>query len=298
MIADWDRLRVFHTVANAGSFTKAGLELGLSQSAISRQISDLEARLKVNLFHRHARGLVLTEQGEALQRAVRDVFLKLKSVEAQITESRQHPSGELRVTTTMALGALWLTPLLGEFHAIYPDIHLTLLMDDRELDLTMREADVALRMLPTRTDSNLIRRHLMYIELKLYAHRGYLERKGRPKNLDDLANHDLLAFPDDGPLPHEHVNWLLEADMPPGQQRSAVLRANSYQALQTAVLNQMGIASLPNYLAKQHRELEVVLPEIDIPRAEVFFVYTEELRSSIKVSAFRDFLLKKASQRS
>jgi DNA-binding transcriptional LysR family regulator len=297
MIADWDRLRIFHIVANAGSFTKAGQELGLSQSAISRQISDLETRLKVGLFQRHARGLVLTEQGETLQRAVRDVFLKLKSVEAQITESKAHPSGELRVTTTMALGALWLTPVLAEFRQSYPDISLTLLLDDRELDLNMREADVALRMLPTRTDSNLIRRHLMYIELKLYAHRAYLERRGRPKTLDDLAHHDLLAFPDDGPQPHESVNWLIEADMPPGQQRHAVLRANSYQALFTAVQNEMGIASLPNYLAKGHRELEIVLPEVDIPRAEVFFVYTEELRNSIKVTAFRDFLLRKAAQR-
>ncbi len=297
MIADWDRLRIFHVVANAGSFTKAGQELGLSQSAISRQISDLEGRLKISLFHRHARGLVLTEQGETLQRAVRDVFLKLKSVEAQMTESRAHPSGELRVTTTMALGALWLMPLLGEFRQLYPDITLTLLLADRELDLTMREADVALRMLPGRPDSNLIRRHLMYIELKLYAHKAYLERKGRPKNLDDLVYHDLLAFPEDGPLPHENVNWLVEADMPAGQRRPAVLRVNSYQALLTATLGQMGIASLPNYLAKPHRELEVVLPEIDIPRAEVFFVYTEELRNSVKVAAFRDFVLKKAAQR-
>jgi DNA-binding transcriptional LysR family regulator len=297
MIADWDRLRVFHVVASAGSFTKAGQELGLSQSAISRQISDLEERMKVTLFHRHARGLVPTEQGEVLQRAVRDVFLKLKSVEAQITESSEHPSGELRVTTTMALGAMWLTPLLAEFRQQYPDITLTLLLDDRELDLTMREADVALRMLPTRTDSSLIRRHLMYIELKLYAHKAYLERRGRPKNLDDLIHHDLLAFPEDGPLPHENVNWLVNADMPAGQHRQAVMRANSYQALLTGALGQMGIASLPNYLAKPYRELEVVLPEVDIPRAEVFFVYTEELRSSVKVGAFRDFVLKKAAQR-
>lgn len=296
MSLDWDKLRIFHAVAQAGSFTKAGQDLGLSQSAISRQISDLEAKLKISLFHRHARGLVLTEQGEVLQRAARDMFLKLKSVESQITESRENPSGELRVTTTFTLGSTWLVPLLPEFHQMYPDVHLDVILDDRALDLSMREADVALRMLPTPTDSNLIRRHLMYIELKLYAHRAYLERRGRPKSLDDLANHDLLAFPQEAPFPFEEVNWLLEAGTPPGQQRPAVLKVNSYMALLAATQKEMGIASMPNYLAQPHRELEIVLPEIDIPRVEVFFVYTEELRNSVKISAFRDFLLRKSSR--
>lgn len=296
MLQDWDKLRIFHAVAQAGSFTKAGHDMGLSQSAISRQISDLEARLKISLFHRHARGLVLTEQGEVLHRTVRDVFLKLKSAESQLTESRQTPSGELRVTTTMTLGALWLVPFIHEFHQEYPEISLNLILDDRELDLSMREADVALRMVPTRADSTLIRRHLMYIELKLYAHRAYLERHGRPKTLEDLANHKLMGFPDDAPKPIENVNWLLEAGMPAGQQRHAVLKVNSYYSLLMAAQNGMGIASLPNYLAQPHRELEVVMPEVDIPRVEVFFVYTEELRNSVKVSAFRDFLLKKAAK--
>lgn len=296
MSLDWDKLRIFHAVAQAGSFTKAGQDLGLSQSAISRQISDLEAKLKIPLFHRHARGLVLTDQGEVLQRAARDVFLKLKSVESQITESRQTPSGELRVTTTFTLGSTWLVPLLPEFRQLYPEVHINLILDDRELDLSMREADVALRMLPTPTDSNLIRRHLMYIELKLYAHRAYLERRGRPKSVEDLANHDLMGFPDDAPWPFEQVNWLVDANMPIGQHRNTVLKVNSYMALLAATQREMGIASLPNYLAQGHRELEVVLPEIDIPRVEVFFVYTEELRNSIKIAAFRDFLLRKSAK--
>lgn len=296
MALDWDKLRIFHTVALAGSFTKAGQDLGLSQSAISRQISDLEAKLKIPLFHRHARGLVLTEQGEVLQRAARDVFLKLKSVESQITESRENPSGELRVTTTFTLGSTWLVPLLPEFHRMYPDVHISVILEDRELDLSMREADVALRMLPTATDSNLIRRHLMYMELKLYAHRAYLERRGRPKTLDDLVSHDLLAFPEDTPWPFEQANWLLDANMPSGQHRNAILKVNSYMALLGATQQEMGIASLPNYLAMPHRELEVVLPEVDIPRVEVFFVYTEELRNSIKIAAFRDYLLRKSAK--
>lgn len=297
MIADWDRLRVFHAVADAGSFTRAGQVIGLSQSAISRQISDLEASLKVILFHRHARGLVLTEQGEVLQRTVREMMLKLKSAESQITDSHEHPTGELRVTTTFALGAMWLMPLLPEFHHSYPDISVSLLLDDRELDLSMREADVALRMIAPKTGSNLLRRHLMYIKLRPYAHRAYLERRGRPKTLDDLGAHDLLGFPPEAAAPTDNVNWLLEAGMPPGHLRDSVLRVNSYQALLNATLAEMGIASLPDYVAQPHRELEIVLPEVDIPRIEVFFAYTEELRTSAKVAVFRDFLLRKAANK-
>lgn len=297
MIADWDRLRVFHAVAEAGSFTRAGQIVGLSQSAISRQIGDLEASLKISLFHRHARGLVLTEQGEVLQRTVREVMLKLKSAEAQITDNRDHPTGELRVTTTFALGALWLTPLLAEFRQTYPDISISLLLDDRELDLSMREADVAIRMIPAKTDSNLLRRHLMYIQLRFYAHRAYLEQRGRPDSLDDLANHALLGFPIEAAAPTENVNWLLQVGLSPGQSRHAALKVNSYQALLTATLNGMGIASLPDYIANPHRELEVVLPEIDIPRVEVFFAYTEDLRSSVKVGVFRDYLLRKSARK-
>ena len=90
---DWDKLRVFHAVAEAGSFTHAGDTLNLSQSAVSRQISALEEALQVPLFHRHARGLILTEQGEALNRTVREVFAKLAMTEALLTESREKPAG-------------------------------------------------------------------------------------------------------------------------------------------------------------------------------------------------------------
>ena len=100
---DWDKLRVFHAVAEAGSFTHAGDTLNLSQSAVSRQISALEEALQVPLFHRHARGLILTEQGEALNRTVREVFAKLAITEALLTESKEKPAGRLKVTTTVAL---------------------------------------------------------------------------------------------------------------------------------------------------------------------------------------------------
>ena len=125
---DWDKLRVFHAVAEAGSFTHAGESLNLSQSAVSRQISALEESLSVPLFHRHARGLILTEQGELLFRTAREVFAKLSMAEGLISELKDRPKGPLKITSTVAFGSTWLTPRIREFLDLYPEIQVTLVV--------------------------------------------------------------------------------------------------------------------------------------------------------------------------
>ncbi len=149
-------------------FTHAGHELSLSQSAVSRQISALEAELSVTLFHRHARGLILTEQGEMLYRTAHDVFTKLATARTRLTDSRDKPTGDLRVSTTVGLGTIWLTPRLQEFIELYPQIRVELLLTDEELDLGMREADVAIRLRrPIQPD--LIQRKLFTVHNHAYA---------------------------------------------------------------------------------------------------------------------------------
>src|SRR4026209_666015 len=136
---DWYKLKVFHAPAEAASFTHAGEQLGLSQSAVSRQVSALEQELAVSLFHRHARGLILTDQGDLLFPTAHDVFMKLEAARAKLTDSKERPNGDLKVTTTAGIGVNWLTPRLGEFLDLYPDIRMTLIVTDEELDLSMRE---------------------------------------------------------------------------------------------------------------------------------------------------------------
>src|SRR5436305_7584312 len=156
---DCDKLKVFHAAAEAGSFPHAGEQLGLSQSAVSRQVSAHEQELSAPLFHRHARGLILTEQGELLYRTAHEVFMKLEAARTKLTDSRDKPHGELKVQTTVGLGVHWLTPRLGEFIELYPDIRITLITTEQELDLAMREADVAIRLrLPTHPDLSQRRR--------------------------------------------------------------------------------------------------------------------------------------------
>jgi DNA-binding transcriptional LysR family regulator len=292
---DWDKLRVFHAVAEAGSFTHAGESLNLSQSAVSRQISALEESLNVPLFHRHARGLILTEQGELLNRTARDVFAKLSMTEAILSESRQHPKGPLKITTTVAFGTTWLTPRAREFLQKYPEIQLSLLLDDTELDLGMREADIAIRMTQPR-QPDLIQRHLMTIRFHVYGHVSYLKRKGVPKTVQDLGDHDLIAYPTDMRAPISNINWLLEAGDPPQGTRTPIMRVNNVYAIFKAVESGLGMAALPDYMVEGSRDIVRVLPELNGPTVETYFVYAEELRHSKRIAVFRDFLVRKVAE--
>jgi len=291
---DWDKLRVFHAVAEAGSFTHAGDTLNLSQSAVSRQISALEEALQVPLFHRHARGLILTEQGESLNRTVREVFAKLAMTEALLTESKEKPAGRLKVTTTVGFGASWLAPRLQGFLEAYPDVSMTLLLDDTDLDLAMREADVAIRMHPPK-QPDLVQRHLMNLHYQVVASPDYLKAHGVPQRAEDLDGHKLVLFGDYKP-PVPDINWLAEAGRRPGSPRRAVLEVNSLAAMREAVLSGMGVAALMDYMVAETDGLVKLLPELKSPKVDVYFVYPEELRNSKRVAVFRDFLLARLAE--
>jgi len=292
---DWDKLRVFHAVAEAGSFTHAGDTLNLSQSAVSRQISALEEALQVPLFHRHARGLILTEQGESLNRTVREVFAKLAMTEALLTESKEKPAGRLKVTTTVGFGASWLAPRLQAFLEAYPDVSMTLLLDDTDLDLAMREADVAIRMHPPK-QPDLVQRHLMAIDWHVMASPDYLKKHGTPQRAEDLDQHKIILFGNYRP-PVPDVDWLAEVGRRPGSPRKPLLEVNSLQAMTEAARSGLGIAALPDYLANEADGLVRIMPDLKAPRVDVFFVYPEELRNSKRVAVFRDFLLARLAHR-
>ena len=292
---DWDKLRVFHAVAEAGSFTHAGEALNLSQSAVSRQISALEESLNVPLFHRHARGLILTEQGELLYATAREVFAKLAMTEGLLTESKDRPKGPLKVTTSVAFGSIWLTPRIREFLELYPDIQVAMVVDDSELDLSMREADVAIRMSPPR-QPDLVQRHLMTVRVHLYAAPEYLKKHGMPRRAEDLDQHRLVVYGDEARAPISNINWALEAGIKPGHERRPILQVNNTYGLFRAVSSGLGIAALPDYVAIEAPELVRILPELTGPPVEAYFVYPEELRSSKRISVFRDFLIRKVTE--
>lgn len=292
---DWDKLRVFHAVAEAGSFTHAGDSLNLSQSAVSRQVSALEDSLRIPLFHRHARGLILTEQGEVLYRTVKDVFHKLSMAEALISESRERPSGPLKITTTVAFGTTWLTPRIKEFVELFPDVEVSLILSDGSLDLSMREADVAIRMAKPK-QPDLVQRLLLTVQSHVYAAADYLSNKGTPESAEDLDQHAIILYGQDAPPPVASINWLMDAGAGPENRRKPILRLNNLYGIYRAVHSGLGIAALPDYMVPETSSLIRILPELAGPSIEAYFVYPEELRQSKRVSVFRDFLLRKVAE--
>ncbi|MCH8916898.1 MAG: LysR family transcriptional regulator [Alphaproteobacteria bacterium] len=292
---DWDKLRIFHAVAEAGSFTHAGEILNLSQSAVSRQISSLEHDLGVILFHRHARGLVRTEQGELLYTTTRDVHHKLATAESLLMDSTERPRGPLKVTTTVAFGSIWLTPRMKEFMDLYPEIALTLLLTDEEIDLGMREADVAIRLNPPK-QPDLVQRRLMTLHNHVYAAPEYLKAHSMPQCVEDLADHNLVVYGEDFRPPTAHVNWLLDAAAKAGVSPANLLKVNNIYGIYRAVQSAVGIAALPDYTVRQVSNLVRILPEMSGPSFDSYFVYPEELRHSKRVNVFRDFLLSKIGE--
>ena len=291
---DWDKLRIFHAVAEAGSFTHASEALHLSQSAISRQISGLEQSLNIVLFHRHARGLILTENGEDLYLTAHDVFHKVAMTEARLTESKERPEGSLKITTTIGFGSVWLTPRIKEFMDLYPEINLTILLVYDDLDLAMREADVAIRLTPPR-QPDLVQRHLMKIHYNVYASPEYLQLHGMPKTPEDLDEHNLITFGEEvgdqkDLLPA--LNFLQGAGAK-GDRRKPVLQVNNIYGIYRAVRSGVGIGALPDYFTEGSSNLVHILPELQSPQTDVYFVYPEELRQSARIAVFRDFLVRK-----
>ena len=283
---DWDKLRIFHAVADAGSLTHAGDTLHLSQSAVSRQIRALEDSLNTTLFHRHARGLILTEQGELLFDATVAMTKRLDAAAARIRDSEEEVFGELRVTTTTGFGSLWLAPRLSKLYDLYPDLTIDLMLEEKVLDLPMREADVAIRMKePSQAD--LVRKRLMNIRMRLYASPQYIAKNGMPERIEDISKHRLIC---QNPRSAQVASGLALVQRLMTYNVSSMLTVNNYFGVLQSVIHGLGIGMLPDYSAQDLRSVIRVLPDVESVEVPVYLAYPEELRQSKRIAAFRDFV--------
>ena len=292
---DWDKLKIFHAVAEAGSFTSATVNLNLSQSAISRQIQALEEDLKVKLFERHARGLTLTENGEYVFKTAHEVISKLKEVETSLGDQKNKPSGKLTVTTVVSFGTTWLTPRIQEFMQLNPDIEVELIFEDKELDLSTRQADIGIFMRRPK-QLNYIQKKLMDINYHIYGSNTYLEKYGMPKSIADLNKHKFISFGKGTPSPVYNPDWALKIGMKDSKKRKSIMKVNSVMGLLLAVESGVGLAALPDYLVFQSKNLIKVLPKVEGPITEAHFVYPQSLKNIARVQAFRNFLYSKISE--
>jgi len=292
---DWDKLKIFHAVAEAGSFTKATINLNLSQSAISRQIQSLEKDLKVQLFERHARGLVLTENGEYLFKTAHEVISKLKDVESALVDKKDKPSGKLTVTTVVSFGTTWLTPRIQEFMQLNPEMEIELIFDDRELDLSTRQADIGIWMRRPK-QLNYIQKKLIDINYHIYGSAKYLEKYGYPKTISDLNKHRFISYGKGAPSPVFNPDWALKLGMKDSKKRKSIMKVNSVYGLLLAVQSGVGLASLPDYITVNIPNIVKVLPQVEGPKTEAYFVYPQSLKNVVRVQAFRNFLYSKISE--
>ena len=283
---DWDKLRIFHAVADAGSLTHAGDILHLSQSAVSRQVRALEDSLNTTLFHRHARGLILTEQGELLFDATIAMKKRLETASARIRDSEEQAFGELRVTTTIGFGSLWLAPRLSKLYEQYPDLTIDLMLEEKVLDLPMREADVAIRMKePSQAD--LVRKRLMNIRMRLYASPQYIIKHGAPKQIEEICRHRLIC---QNPRSAQVSSGLALLQRLMTYEVSSMLTVNNYFGVLQSVIHGLGIGVLPDYVTQDFAGVVRVLPDVESVEVPVYLAYPEELRHSQRIAAFRDFV--------
>ena len=292
---DWDKLKIFHAVAEAGSFTSATVILNLSQSAISRQIQSLEDDLKVKLFERHARGLTLTENGEYVYKTAHEVISKLKEVETSLGDQKNKPTGKITITTVRSFGTHWLTPRIQEFMQLHPEMEVELIFDDKELDLSTRQADIGIFMRRPK-QLNYIQKKLMDINYHIYGSNIYLEKYGMPKSTADLNTHKFISFGKGTPSPVYNPDWALKIGMKDSKKRKSIMKVNSVMGLLLAVESGVGLAALPDYLVFQSKNLIKVLPKVEGPITEAHFVYPQSLKNVARIQVFRNFLYSKISE--
>jgi len=292
---DWDKLKIFHAVAESGNFTKATFALNLSQSAISRQIQSLENELKTQLFERHARGLSLTENGEYLFKTAHEVISKLKDVESTLMDKKDKPSGKLTVTTVVSFGTTWLTPRIQEFMKLNPEMEIELIFDDKELDLSTRQADIGIWMRRPK-QLNYIQKKLININYHIYGSTKYLEQFGYPKNVSDLSKHKFISYGRGAPSPVFNPEWALRLGSKDDKKIKPIMKVNSVYGLLLAVQSGVGLAALPDYITVPVPNIVRVLPKIEGPKTEAHFVYPQSLKNSARLIAFRNFLYSKVSK--
>jgi DNA-binding transcriptional LysR family regulator len=283
-------IETFVAVVAAGSFTRAARRLGVSQSLVSRSVAALEARLAARLLHRTTRKLQLTTDGQAFYERCARVLAELQEAELTVSRNHEQPRGLLRVDAPSLLGLLVVIPALPGFFARHPEVKVQLTLRDHYVDIVGEGLDVALRMGDI-ADSSFIARKLGMARVITCATPSYLERRGRPRTLEDLARHDCLVSLIDG-VPQA---WLYGSQ---GQAHEVAVSGPLHVASGPAVLESaragLGLVRLFDYVVAADiaaGRLEEVLAEHSNVQRPVSAVYPASRHLSPKVRVFVDYMV-------
>ena len=201
----------------------------------------------------------------------------------------------MTITTVRSFGTHWLTPRIQEFMQLNPEIEIELIFDDKELDLSTRQADIGIFMRRPK-QLNYIQRKLMDINYHIYGSTKYLEKYGIPKTINDLSKHKFISFGRGAPSPVFNPDWALKLGVKDNKKRKTVMKVNSVMGLLLAVESGVGLAALPDYLVSLSRNVIKVLPNVEGPITEAHFVFPESLKNVARVTTFRNFLYSKISE--
>jgi len=286
----WDKLKTFYYVAKLGSFTKTGQHLNISQSALSRQIIELEYRVGHKLFKRLPRGLVLTRQGQLLFQNTEKMFVYSELAMTQIQNEQSEPQGDLSIGANVGLVDTWLYTIIPDFLNLYPKINLSIFSKDGHLDVESLEVQVALQ--PYLHDQpELIQKFLMSWSRRLYASKEYLQKHGVPKTVEDLEHHRLVGFGPEKIYLFDNINWHLKLSGNIHKPQAPYVSANSLRALFHFGKTGFGIISFSQEspLLKDSNLVEV-LPEIAGPSIDIYFTYPIQLKGIKKIDVLEEYL--------
>ncbi|ATG03871.1 MULTISPECIES: DNA-binding transcriptional regulator YafC [Lelliottia] len=295
MKATSEELVIFVAVVESGSFSRAAVQLGQANSAISRSVKKLEMKLGVSLLNRTTRQLSLTEEGERYFRRVQSILQEMAAAETEIIETRSTPRGLLRIDAATPVVLHFLLPLVKPFRERYPEVSLSLVSSETFINLIERKVDVAIRA-GTLTDSSLRARPLFTSYRKMIASPSYLARYGNPTNVDDLNQHICLGFTE----PVSLNTWPIAGS--DGQLHEIIsgLSSNSGETLKQLCLSGNGIACLSDYMINKELErgdLIEILADKRLPVEMPFSaVYYSDRAVSTRIRAFIDFLSEHVKQ--
>lgn len=291
MILDWDKLKIFYYVAKAKSFNRAAHDLNIAQSALSRSVQLLEHLLKVQLFNRIPKGLILTKEGEILFAKVTEMLASLEDARSLIQEESCEPRGTLKVATTVALASLWLVELLPDFLERYPDIELDIIGHDEKLDIKSREADVSIRPFID-GQQDLIQNYLFSCFLQLYASPEYLSKYGCPRTANELDEHRIITFGESTIRPYSDIDWPLRIGAKANHMRRPYISINSSKGASRLAELGLGIVALSKeFPGIEKMNLVSILPEVKGPVVDLYYVYPSALKNSKRVQILNEFLM-------
>lgn len=285
-------LVTFVAVVDHGGFSRAAERLDTTAGAVSRRVAALERHLGLRLINRTTRRLALTEAGEHYYRDVSAILQALTDAEDRVSHLREAPSGELRVAAPLSFGVRALAPLLPGFHARWPELHLTLDLDDRMVDIVAAGADLALRIGPL-TDSSLVARRIASFARVFSAAPAYLDRRGRPNSPAALRGHDCLRYSNLGVREEWTLHRRDDPDTREGVDVSGPLCCNNGDLLRHAAVAGMGICSLPRFLVADDLDsgaLESILDDWQAPALVLSAVWPSRRFVPAKVRVFVDYL--------